>query len=51
MTFLWFIIWFFSNLIGDHAPLNFDPVNGWAGTFLFALALDLAGVHASKARR
>ena len=48
MTFLWFIIWFFANIIGDNAPLHFDPVNGWAGTLLLAVALDLAAVHARR---
>ena len=51
MTFLWFLIWFFSNLIGDNAPLTFDPVNWWAGALLFTVALDLAAVHATGARR
>jgi hypothetical protein len=46
MTFLWFIIWFFSNWIGDNAPLVFNPVNWWAGVLLFAVAVDLAGIHA-----
>ena len=45
MTLVWFVIWFVANLIGDAEPLEFDPVNGWAGTLLFALALDLARQH------
>ncbi len=44
MTFLWFILWFFFNLVGDNEPLTFDPVNFWAGALLFAVALDLAKV-------
>ena len=48
MTFLWFIVWFFANLIGDTAPLDFDPVNWWAGLLLFAIAVDLAGIHARR---
>ena len=47
MTFLWFLIWFFANLIGDSEPILFDPVNGWAGTLLLALALDLGAHHAA----
>lgn len=46
MTLLWFIVWFVSDLIGDEEPLTFDPVNGWAGVLLLALALDLARQHA-----
>jgi len=48
VTFLWFIVWFFANLIGDNAALVFDPVNWWAGLLLFAVALDLAGIHARR---
>jgi len=48
VTFLWFIVWFFANLIGDNAPLIFDPVNWWAGLLLFAVAVDLAGIHARR---
>jgi hypothetical protein len=51
MTFLWFVIWFVSNLIGDDEPLRFDPVNWWAGGLLLALALDLARQHAQAPRR
>lgn len=45
VTFVWFIIWFAANSIGDAAPLRFDPVNVWAGTLLLAIALDLARAH------
>src|SRR6266508_2799891 len=31
MTILWFVIWLVSNIIGDEAPLHFDPVNWWGG--------------------
>lgn len=48
MTFIWFIVWFIANLVGTDEPLLFDPVNGWAGTLLLAVALDLAGAHASN---
>lgn len=51
MTILWFIIWFIANLVGDHDPLLFDPVNIWAGTLLLAVALDLSGTHIGNARR
>jgi hypothetical protein len=30
--------------------LTFDPVNSWACSLLFVIAVDLAGVHALKAR-
>jgi hypothetical protein len=46
MTFVWFITWYLANLIGDTEPLTFDPVNGWAGTLLLVIALDL--LDASK---
>jgi hypothetical protein len=49
MTVLWFIIWFVANNVGGHAPLLLDPVNGWTGTLLLALALDLAAAHATRA--
>lgn len=51
MTLLWFIIWFIANNIGGGEPLTFDPVNGWAGTLLLAVALDLARAHATSKRR
>ena len=46
MTLLWFVIWLVADLVGDEEPLVFDPVNGWAGALLLALALDLARQHA-----
>jgi hypothetical protein len=46
MTIVWFVIWLLSNVIGDNAPLRFDPVNWWAGTLILAVAIDLAGHHA-----
>jgi hypothetical protein len=51
MTLVWFIVWFVCNLIGDEEVLTFDPVNWWAGFLLFAIAIDLAGVHASGQRK
>jgi hypothetical protein len=51
MTLLWFIVWLVFNIIGDSESLTFDPVNVWGGTFLAALALDLARQHATSPRR
>ena len=45
MTVLWFVVWLVANVIGDHEPLLFNPVNWWAGALLLALALDLARQH------
>jgi hypothetical protein len=50
VTFVWFVVWFVWTLVGDDEPLTFDPVNFWAGSLLFAVAVDLAGVHAARAR-
>jgi hypothetical protein len=50
MTFLWFLIWLISNLVGSNEPLTADPVNGWLGTLILAVALDLAAAHAANAR-
>jgi hypothetical protein len=46
MTLVWFAVWLIANVVGDDAPLTFDPVNWWAGTLLLVLALDLARQHA-----
>lgn len=51
VTFFWFVIWLISNVIGDNAPLRFDPVNWWAGTLILAVALDLAKQHAPPLRK
>ncbi len=51
MTLLWFVIWFSVNTIGDPEPLRFDPVNFWAGALILAIAIDLAGAHASRKRK
>jgi hypothetical protein len=49
MTLLWFFIWLIWDLIGDDEPLTFAPaVNWWAGSLLFVIAVDLAGIHALK---
>jgi hypothetical protein len=51
MTFLWFIVWIIANNIGSNEPLQFDPVNAWAGMLILAVALDLSGVHARSGSR
>lgn len=45
MTLLWFLIWFICNLVGDEEVLTFNPVNWWAGTLLFVIAVDLSKTH------
>lgn len=50
MTFLWFVVWLVAELLGDPAPLRFDPVNGWGATLLLAVALDLGRQHAPGKR-
>lgn len=47
LTLVWFVVWLIADLIGDNEALTFDPVNGWAGTALLAVALDLGGHHAA----
>jgi len=42
------VVWLICNVIGDHEPLLFDPVNWWTGTLLAAIAIDLGRQHASK---
>jgi len=51
VTLVWFIVWFICNIIGGSEPLIFDPVNGWAGTLLLVVALDLAAAHATSGAR
>jgi hypothetical protein len=41
MTVIWFIFWLLADLIGDRAPLRFDPMNVWAATLILAIALDV----------
>jgi hypothetical protein len=48
MTLIWFVIWLVANTVGDSESLTFDPVNLWAGSLLFALALDLGRQHAPE---
>jgi hypothetical protein len=51
VTILWLIVWFIANLVGDHEPLLFDPVNIWTGTLILAVALDLSGAHVRGGKR
>ena len=48
MTLVWFFVWFVFNLIGDNEPLEFDPVNWWAGLLLLAIAVDLSRQHVPR---
>lgn len=50
MTFIWFVIWLVANNVGANEPLLLDPVNGWTGTLILAIALDLGGQHAASTR-
>jgi hypothetical protein len=50
MTLIWFVIWLIANNVGGNEPLLLDPVNGWTGTLILALALDLSASHAARAR-
>jgi hypothetical protein len=50
VTFIWFVIWLIANNVGANESLLLDPVNGWTGTLILAVALDLAAAHASQAR-
>ena len=40
MTLIWFVVWLVFNLVVDTESLTVDPVNGWAGLLLRAIALD-----------
>jgi hypothetical protein len=48
VTFVWFVIWLIANNVGGHEPLEADPVNLWLGALILAVALDLAGAHATR---
>jgi hypothetical protein len=50
VTFIWFVVWLVADILGNHAPLTFDPVNWWTGTLLLAVALDLSRQHAARRR-
>jgi hypothetical protein len=45
MTLVWFIIWFVWNVVGDKEPIQWAPVNWWAGTLLLTVAIDLSKTH------
>ena len=49
MTLVWFVVWLICDLIGDEEALTFDPVNWWAGSLLFVIALDLSSLQARTA--
>jgi hypothetical protein len=51
MTFLWFVVWLISDLIGDRESLTFDPVNAWAATLILCIGLDLGRQHAAPVAR
>jgi hypothetical protein len=51
MTFLWFIVWLVSDLVGDREPLLTDPVNVWTWTLILAVALDLGRQHTPTAAK
>lgn len=51
MTLLWLVIWFICDISGGHEPLLTDPVNGWTGTLILAIALDLGAAHARGGSR
>jgi hypothetical protein len=50
VTLIWLIVWLIANNVGGGEPLGLDPVNGWMGTLIFAVGLDLAAAHAPRAR-
>ena len=51
MTLVWFVVWIVSNTLGDAEHLTFAPVNVWAGSLLFVVALDLGRQHAAELPR
>ena len=51
MTLVWFVIWLIANNVGGNEALSLDPVNGWVGTLILAVALDLGAGHAQAGRR
>ena len=50
MTLIWFVIWLIADVLGNNAPLTFDPLNWWTGTLILAIALDLGRQHAPHVR-
>jgi hypothetical protein len=51
MTFLWFIVWLVSDLIGDSEHLTAAPVNAWTATLILSVAVDLGAQNARQAGR
>ena len=51
MTLIWVVVWLISNVVGDNETLTVDPVNWWAGTLIFVIALDLSRHHAPQLDR
>lgn len=51
MTVIWFVIWLIANNIGDREALTFDPLNVWAATLLFVIALDINRPQGIPGRR
>lgn len=45
MTFIWFIVWFISDRVGDRESLTFAPADWWVITLIGAIALDLGRHH------
>jgi hypothetical protein len=48
VTLIVFFVWLLANNIGGHEALTFDPVNGWTGVFMFAVAFDLISARDSS---
>jgi hypothetical protein len=51
MTIFWFVVWLVADLIGDRAPIRFNPANIWAVTLLLTAALDLNRAQGVPRRR
>jgi len=51
MTFLWFVVWFICDRIGDREALRFDPLDWWSATLLLSIALDLGRQHTTPSRK
>ena len=41
MTLVWLVVWLIADVIGDRAPVRFDPMNVWAATLILAIAIDI----------
>ncbi len=51
MTFIWFIVWFICDRIGDRESLAFAPADWWVITLPGAIALDPGKHHHTATRR